>query len=321
MGAASDDPLLVVALGGNAMQDPRGDDSVESDFARTTQTAAHLVALARAGWRLVITHGNGPQVGNHLYRSEVANRQGGLPLLPLDVCVADTQGGMGYMLQQCVENAFHAADIPAVVVSLVTQVVVDPGDPAFAAPSKPVGEVIPSPRAEELQAMGWALAEEQGRDGFRRVVASPEPREIVEAGAIRTLVDAGVVVVAAGGGGIPVVATEQGLTGVGAVVDKDLAAALLASDLDAAALLILTDVAAVELDHGTPSARPVEKMTVTEARAHMDAGQFPAGSMGPKVEACARFAQATGRAAAIAAIADGLDALSGKAGTTIVGEE
>ncbi len=166
--------------------------------------------------------------------------------------------------------------------------------------------------------MGWALAEEQGRDGFRRVVASPEPREIVEAGAIRTLVDAGVVVVAAGGGGIPVVATEQGLTGVGAVVDKDLAAALLASDLDAAALLILTDVAAVELDHASPAARPVARMTVAQARAYLSAGQFPAGSMGPKVEACARFAQSAGRPAAIASIAHGLAALEGSAGTAIV---
>lgn len=300
------------------MQDPRGDDSVESDFARTTQTARHLVDLARAGWRLVVTHGNGPQVGNHLYRSEVANREGGLPLLPLDVCVADTQGGMGYVLQQCLENAFHATDIPAVVVSLVTQVVVDRGDPAFDAPSKPVGEVIPAARARALEAMGWTLTEEPERDGFRRVVASPDPREVVEAGAIRTLVDAGVIVVAAGGGGIPVVATDEGLTGVGAVVDKDLAAALLAIDLDAAALLILTDVAAVELDHGTPTARPVNQMTVAEARAHIAAGQFPAGSMGPKVEACARFAAATGRAAAIAAIPDGLEALGRGAGTTIV---
>lgn len=303
------------------MQDPRGDDSVESDFARTATTAAHLVELARAGWRLVITHGNGPQVGNHLFRSEVANREGNLPLLPLDVCVADTQGGMGYMLQQCLENAFHDAGIPAVVVSLVTQVVVDREDPAFAAPSKPVGEVIPAARARELAAMGWSLVEERDGDGFRRVVASPEPREIVEAAAIRTLVDDGVIVVAAGGGGIPVVATEDGLSGVGAVVDKDLAAALLATDLDAGRLLILTDVAAVELDHGTPDARPVELMTVVEARDHMAAGEFPAGSMGPKVDACARFARASGKPAAIAAIADGLEALGGTAGTTIVPEE
>lgn len=313
-----DEGLLVVALGGNAMQDPRGDDSVESDFARTAETAGHLVELARAGWRLVVTHGNGPQVGNHLYRSEVANREGGLPLLPLDVCVADTQGGMGYVLQQCLENAFHAAGIPAVVVSLVTQVVVDRGDPAFAAPSKPVGEVITADRAGELEAMGWALTEEQDHDGFRRVVASPEPKEIVEADAIRTLVDAGAIVVAAGGGGIPVVTTDKGLAGIGAVVDKDLAAALLATDLDAGALLILTDVSAVEVDHGTADARPIEKLSVKQVRAHMSAGQFPAGSMGPKVEACARFVERTGRSATIAAISDALAALNGDAGTTIV---
>ncbi len=300
------------------MQDPRGDDSVESDFARTATTAGHLVELARAGWRLIITHGNGPQVGNHLFRSEVANREGNLPVLPLDVCVADTQGGMGYMLQQCLENAFAGAEIPAVVVSLVTQVVVDGNDPAFATPSKPVGEVIAAGRAREVEAMGWSLVEEQDGEGFRRVVASPEPREIVEASAIKTLVDEGVIVVAAGGGGIPVVATADGLSGVGAVVDKDLAAALLAADLDAARLLILTDVAAVELDHGTSAARPVERMTVAEARSYISAGQFPAGSMGPKVDACARFAQTAGRPAAIAAIADGLAALEGSAGTTIV---
>ena len=181
--ARSKPPLLVVALGGNALQNPAGDDSVESDFTRTLETSKRLVELA-AGWRLVVTHGNGPQVGNHLLRSELANAQGALPLLPLEVCVADTQGGMGYMLQQCLVNAFEAAEHPAVVATIVTQVVVDARDPAFKDPSKPVGEMIPADRLPELTAEGWHLVQDTHRGGWRRVVPSPDPQEIVEAGAI-----------------------------------------------------------------------------------------------------------------------------------------
>ncbi|MGH2729807.1 MAG: carbamate kinase, partial [Actinomycetota bacterium] len=224
----------------------------------------------------------------------------------------------GYMLQQCLANAFAASGVPAVVATVVTQVVVDAGDPAFAEPSKPVGEMIPPERVDDLHALGWSLAEDRHRGGWRRVVPSPDPQEIVEAGAIRTLVDDGAVVIAAGGGGIPVVATETGLSGVAAVIDKDLASALLAIDLGADALLILTDVDRVRVGYGAPDERPIDAMTIAEARSLLDAGEFPPGSMGPKVEALCRYVEATGKLGAIASIEDGERALSGEAGSRVV---
>lgn len=300
------------------MQDPRGDDSVASDFERTARTAEHLVALARAGWRLVVTHGNGPQVGNHLYRSELAHDDAGLPLLPLDVCVADTQGGMGYVLQQCMANAFHAADMPAVVASLVTQVLVDENDPHFEDPSKPIGEMIPPERLETLRGRGWALVEDERRGGWRRVVASPDPKEIVEAEAISALVDRGVIVVAGGGGGIPVTQSPDGsLKGIAAVIDKDLASSLLASDLRADGFLILTDVEAIIDGYGTDDQRPIASMSVAEARERLEAGEYPEGSMAPKVEALCRFAASSGGLSAVTSIERAEHALQGSAGTRI----
>ena len=308
----------MVALGGNAIQEPDGEDSVEADFARTAATSQRLAELAAKGWRLVVTHGNGPQVGNHLLRSELGHFHGEVPLLPLDVCVADTQGGMGYMLQQCLSNALHQLDLPAVVASVVTQVLVERDDPAFQTPSKPIGEVIPPKRAEVLRESGWVLVEDRHRHGFRRVVASPEPTEIIEATAIKAMVDEGVVVIAAGGGGVPVVAMPEGdLHGVPAVVDKDYAAALLAADLGADGLLVLTNVDRVRLDYDLPTERAIEQMTVAEARRHQSSGQFAAGSMGPKVEAVCRFVEATGRVGAIASIDDAAAALDRRAGTRI----
>jgi carbamate kinase len=311
-------PLLVVALGGNAMQDPRGDDSVASDFERTAHTAEHLVAIVQAGWRLVISHGNGPQVGNHLYRSELAHEDG-LPLLPLDVCVADTQGGMGYVLQQSLANAFHAADLPAVVTTLVTQVLVDENDPAFEAPSKPVGEMIPSEKVMALRDRGWTLVEDQRRGGWRRVVPSPDPKEIIEAEAIKALVDGGVIVVAAGGGGIPVRHSADGsLEGLAAVIDKDLASAMLAIDLDADGLLILTDVESVYDGYGTENERPLSQISTADARERLEAGGFDHGSMGPKLEALVRFSEATGKLAMLTSIERAEQALQGSAGTRVV---
>lgn len=311
-------PLLVVALGGNAMQDPRGDDSVASDLERTARTAEHLVSIARAGWRLVITHGNGPQVGNHLYRSELAHEEAGLPSLPLDVCVADTQGGMGYVLQQSLANAFHAADIPAVVATVVTQVLVDDEDPAFEAPSKPIGEMIPAARVDRLRERGWVLVEDTRRGGWRRVVASPDPKEIVEAEAISALVDRGVVVVATGGGGVPVrQAADGSLEGVPAVIDKDLASSLLAADLSADGFLILTDVENVIDSYGSDNERPLATISVGDARSRLDAGEFAAGSMAPKVEALCRFVTATGKLAVVTSIERGEQALQGSAGTRV----
>lgn len=314
-------PLVVVALGGNAIQDPDGDDSVASDFARTRATARKLVELALNGpCRLVITHGNGPQVGNHLLRSELASEGGRLPDLPLDVCVADTQGGMGYMLQQCLGDAFNEADIAVSVASLVTQTVVDADDPAFQEPSKPVGHVIhDDSKVAALEEQGWTLAHDERRDGWRRVVPSPEPQEIVEGSAIKAMVDDGIVVIAVGGGGVPVTQDDDGiLTGISAVVDKDLASALLASDLKADALVILTDVDKVKTGFGTPDERALDRLSVADARELLDSGEFPAGSMGPKVEAVCRFVEATSGTGVIASIEQAGRCLERGVGTGIV---
>jgi carbamate kinase len=311
--------VLVVGLGGNALQEPDGEDSVEADFARTAATAKQLAALAARGWRLVIIHGNGPQVGNHLLRSELGHVHGGLPDLPLDVCVADTQGGMGYMVQQCLINELTEADLPAVVATVVTQVLVDRNDPAFRNPSKPVGEIIPPERAGALREAGWDLVEDGRRKGFRRVVASPLPTEIVEAAAIKAMVDDGIVVIACGGGGVAVAEHEDGrLHGVSAVVDKDFAAALLATDLGAQALLVLTNVSGVALGYGTSEESLISRMTVADARSYRDAGEFEAGSMGPKVEAVCRFVEATGRVGVITSIDQGARAFTHSLGTRIV---
>lgn len=309
----------MVALGGNAIQRPGCDDSVESDFARTGETARQLVALAAGGdRRLVVTHGNGPQVGNHLLRSELGHEHGGLPTLPLEVCVADTQGGMGYVLQQSLVNAFHAVGLPAVVTSVVTQTVVDVADPAWHHPTKPVGEMIPVERAEDLRARGWVLVEDRHRGSWRRVVASPDPKEIVEAAAIKALVQDGVIVIAAGGGGIPVVQSDDGtLAGRPAVVDKDLASSLLAADLGADVLLILTDVERAAIGFDTPQERHLGSISAPEARGYLDAGEFPKGSMGPKVEAVCRFVEATGGLGVITSIEVCERALEDGVGTRI----
>jgi carbamate kinase len=315
----SENPLLVVALGGNAMQSPTGDDTVEADLARTNETAARLVEIVLSEKRrLVVTHGNGPQVGNHLFRSELAHEQGGLPSLPLDVCVADTQGGMAYVLQQCLVNAFHEANVPATVVGLVTQVVVDPDDPAFDRPSKPIGEMIAADRVESLRERGWQLVEDKHRAGWRRVVASPDPLEIVEAEAIGVLVASGAIVIAAGGGGIPVVQNERGaLVGVPAVVDKDLASALLATDLQADELMILTDVEHAYVGYDSAGGRGLGSTSLSDARRYLEAGEFPAGSMGPKMEAICRFVESTGRVGIVTSIDRGLEALRGETGTRV----
>jgi carbamate kinase len=248
----------------------------------------------------------------------LAHEDAGLPLLPLDICVADTQGGMGYVLQQSLANAFHSADIPAVVATVVTQVLVDDDDPAFESPSKPIGEMIPIERVDLLRKRGWALVEDTRRGGWRRVVASPEPKEIVEAEAIKALVDRGCVVVATGGGGIPVrQAADGSLEGVPAVIDKDLASSLLAVDLAADAFLILTDVESVIDGYGTEEERPLAEISIGDARTRLARGDFPAGSMAPKLEALCRFVETTGRLAKVTSIERSEHALQGSAGTRV----
>jgi carbamate kinase len=302
-------PIAVAALGGNAIVSARGAAAV--DLRRAPQALARLVGL---GYELVVTHGNGPQVGQRLIEAQA----GGDGHAPLDVLDAETVGALGYRLQQSLGNALRDAGSPRVVATVVTQVVVDAADPAFLAPSKPVGPFYERERADALAAeRGFVMAEDAGR-GFRRVVASPEPLEVVEAEAIRALVLAGVVVIAAGGGGIPVLRDAAGrLRGVEAIVDKDRASSLLARRMGADVLVIFTDVPEVRLDFRGPQERPARRLSVAEARSHLRAGQFAAGSMGPKVEAAAAFAAATGRPAVITSAERVLDALAGTAGTMV----
>lgn len=305
---------VVVALGGNALSPPRGDGSVEEMREALTATAAALADLVATGTSLVLTHGNGPQVGRLLLQQELAADQ--VPPMPMDVCGALSQGQVGYLVAQALDNALRRRRLDARVLTLVTQVVVDGRDPAFRRPSKPVGPSYDRAVAQAIaQASGHVFAiQSDGR--WRRVVASPRPLRFVEQAPLRALVDSGSVVVAAGGGGVPVVEHRGQLRGVEAVVDKDRTAALLAVTVGADVLLVLTEVDRVQVGFGTPSARAVSSMTVAEAGAWLAAGEFPDGSMGPKVEACVSFVQAGGRAA-IGALGRAADVLAGRSGTAI----
>jgi carbamate kinase len=297
-------PAVVVALGGNAI-------ALEGGGLDLQGPAVAISQLVGLGWGVVLIHGSGPQVGARLGTSLPA--QGARSL---DVLDAETQGAMGYGLQQAISNELSTSH-PRGVVSLITQVVVDPEDRAFRTPTKPVGPFLGAADAEALRHAGLPVVEDSGR-GYRRVVASPEPMEIVEWRAIAALLSAGVVVVAAGGGGIPVARGSDGrLRGVEAVVDKDRAAALLARVLHAELLLILTSVAEVCLDYRQPTEHPLRRLSVAEARRYLSAGQFAEGSMGPKVDAAARFTAASGHPSVITTARGVLDALLGTRGTTI----
>jgi carbamate kinase len=307
--------LVVVALGGNAISPPGSASPIPVQYERTMETAHHLAHLT--GRPLVVTHGNGPQVGNLLLRSDLA--AGLLPRLPLDTCVADTQGGMGFMLQQCLDDAFRQAGVRRSTVTVVTRTVVDADDPAFRSPSKPIGNFYDEAEAHRrMDADGWMMKEDAGR-GWRRVVPSPEPTEIVELAAIEALLHTGAVVVAAGGGGIPVVRQADGsLVGVEAVVDKDLASALLAANLGAEVLLILTGVEHVAVDFGHPDQRDLHELRAAELAGYARAGQFAPGSMLPKVKAVLRFLEGGGRRAVVTTPALSEKALAGEIGTQVV---
>jgi carbamate kinase len=307
---------VVVALGGNAISPPGRPDSIPEQFRRTRQTADQLVHLHDRP--LVVTHGNGPQVGNALLRSELGAGVLGFRL-PLDICGADTQGGMGYMLQLCLEAAHLAAGTPRPAVTVLTRTVVRADDPAFQEPTKPVGPVLDETEARRRAAEdGWRLREDPGR-GWRRVVPSPEPLEIVEEPAIRSLLAEGVVVVAGGGGGVPVTREPDGtMTGVEAVVDKDLTSSLLAGRLGAEVLMILTGVDYVAVDFGRPTQRDLHEVRADELAGLAAAGQFPSGSMLPKVRASLRFLAAGGRRVVITTPDASEKGLAGTAGTQIL---
>jgi carbamate kinase len=306
---------VVLAIGGNALA-PAG----LGDFAAQEERARHVadaaVALLDSDRRLLMVHGNGPQVGALAMAQEAVARE--VPVQPLFVLGAMTQGQLGYLLSQAIGDALASAGRPRTVAAVMTQVVVREDDPAFAHPTKPIGPFFSEGRARRLAAArGWDVAEDAGR-GWRRVVASPEPIEVVESPEIRSLLEAGEIVVACGGGGVPVARVGAELVGVDAVIDKDFAAALVGRLVGATSLLLLTGVDRVALDFGTPEERPIEQMTVAEARGYLAEGQFPPGSMGPKVDAAAQFIEAGGREAVISSLERAADALARRTGTRIV---
>jgi carbamate kinase len=311
----------VVAFGGNALVTDAKHDSIPQQYETVARTVPHLVDLVEQDWRLVVSHGNGPQVGFILRRSEISQDE--VPPVPVDYAVADTQGAIGYMFVKALTNELTKRKLTRPVVAIVTQSVVDLQDPAFQHPTKPIGSYLTEARARSMaKTQGWTIEEDAGR-GWRRTVASPRPKKILETETIRALLNSGAVVVAAGGGGVPVAIQPDGiLVGVEAVVDKDLASGLLARDLGADMLLIPTAVPRVAIRFGKPDQRWLDTITVDEARAYLKAGEFGAGSMAPKVAAVADFVASTPGAVGIIGAAEEIRAIvQGRSGTRIVTPE
>lgn len=308
---------IVVALGGNAILQAGERGTAAEQKRNIENTVKQIVKLIKDNHRVIVTHGNGPQVGNLMIHQEAA--KGKVPPMPLDVCGAQTQGQIGYMIQNSLENEFKRLGINKKAVTLITQVLVDKNDPAFANPTKPVGPFYTEEearRAMEEKSEIWI--EDSGR-GWRRVVPSPDPKGIVERDIIKSLVERDFVVIASGGGGIPVIEDADGsLLGVEAVIDKDLAGEKLAHEVGADTFVILTDVPYVAINYGTPSQKNLEKVTLAEMEDYKKQGHFRAGSMGPKVEAVCRFVRRGGKMAVIASLDKAVDAVYGKTGTVIV---
>ncbi|HEU4699726.1 MAG TPA: carbamate kinase [Gemmatimonadales bacterium] len=306
----------VLALGGNALARAGEPATVTNQFRHARESVAPIVELAREGWGIAIVHGNGPQVGDELVRNELS--RGVVEPLPLGVLVAETAGWIGYMLQQSLQNGLARAGVDRPVVTLVTQTLVRPDDPALQRPTKPIGHALPPERVEALRAAGVPLVQD-GKGHWRRVAGSPVPYGVVEAPLVKRLVGEGVIVIAAGGGGPPVYRDPAlGLEGLDAVVDKDRTAAILAGELGAEALVILTDVDAVYEGWGTPRPRPLRTLTLAEVDALAAGGGLDEGGMKPKVQAAASFVRAGGARAIIARLSEGPAALRGETGTTIV---
>jgi carbamate kinase len=305
----------VIALGGNALSPPGERSTIADQFRHTRESLGPIVDMAAEGWNLCIVHGNGPQVGDELVRNEISRSD--VAPLPLGVLVASTAGWIGYMIQQSIENALAKSGIERSVATVITQVEVDQHDPHLSDPSKFIGHEIPEGRARALESEGHHVKLDS-RGAYRRVVGSPSPLAIHEIGVIRKLVEQGVVVIAAGGGGIPVYRDDtKGLEGIDAVTDKDLSAAVLARELGAELLLILTDVDAVYADWGKESQRPLDRLSADEADSLDAKGAFGEGSMAPKVRAAVDYVRRTGGQAIITELSRGLDAVHGRAGTTI----
>jgi carbamate kinase len=312
--------IAVVAIGGNSLIKDKDHVTVEDQIAALRDTARELADMVDAGWDLAVTHGNGPQVGFIVRRSEIAHKVEGMHEVPLDVCGADTQGAIGYELQQALQNELFHRGVKKNVATIITQVLVDQADPAFRSPSKPIGGFMDKAEAHRrAKENGWSVAEDAGR-GWRRVVASPAPKEIVELDSIKVLLATGTVVITVGGGGIPVVDVGDGeYRGAAAVIDKDLASSLLARSIGADLLLISTAVERVALDWGRPSQRWVDRMDLAEARKHLDEGtHFAGGSMAPKIRAVVEYLEGGRGRAIVTDPANMGRALRGEAGTVFV---
>ena len=311
---------VLVSLGGNAILKHGQTGTAQEQALNVQHTAKHLAVLLRRGERIAITHGNGPQVGNILLQNEIAKNT--LPPMPLDVCGAESQGMIGYMLQRALRSELESGGPNLPVATIVSQTLVDAEDPAFKNPTKPVGPFYTSTEARQLrESKGWHIISDSGR-GYRRVVPSPTPLDILEKETIIRLFETGTVVIGVGGGGVPVIREKDGkLRGVEAVLDKDRTAALLAKILGVETLLILTDVERVFINYGKPDQRALDRMTVQECRKYLAEGQFPAGSMGPKIESAVSFLSgSSGRRVVIASLEKAEEALEGIAGTTITNQ-
>jgi carbamate kinase len=313
------DRRAVVAIGGNALILDGQRGSIAEQYENAVVTARHIASLVSDGWGIVLTHGNGPQVGFILLRSELVGDSAPVPALSLEMSVADSQGGIGHILAMALLNELAARGMPDRVAYVLTHTVVDAADPAFQAPTKPIGPFYTLAEAEARRdRAGWAIVEDSGR-GYRRVVASPRPVRIVESAQIRSLVDAGFVVIAVGGGGIPVVETTPGTyRGVEAVIDKDRASGLLAASLEVPLLVLSTGVERVAVHFRQPDQRFLDRLSTTEASRYLAEGEFPKGSMGPKIEAAIAFASAPGREVLITTPAALEDGVAGRIGTRIV---
>lgn len=309
--------IAVVAIGGNSLIKDKDHQSVPDQDVAVHETCRHIVDMIQAGWNVVITHGNGPQVGFILRRSELSRHE--LHEVPLDSCGADTQGAIGYLVQKALYNEFNRRGMNMQAATVITQTLVDKDDPSFKAPSKPIGSFMSQDEAAKRRdAEGWNVVEDAGR-GWRRVVASPIPQQIVERDAIKALIDAGFIVVAVGGGGIPVVKDENGdLVGVSAVIDKDFASGLMANAVNADLLLISTAVEKVALNYGKPNQVWLERITLAQAKEYMAQGHFAKGSMGPKIQAIIWYLERGGKEALVTNPESIARALRGETGTRIV---
>ena len=311
--------VAVVAIGGNSLIKSKQQQTVQDQYKAAQETSTHLVDMIEAGWDIAVGHGNGPQVGFILRRSEIAHKVEGMHEVPLDVCGADSQGAIGYSLQQTIHNELKKRGINKPAATVITQVRVDANDPAFQAPAKPIGTFMEEDEAmKRKEELGWDIVEDAGR-GWRRVVASPIPVEIMELEAIKALIASGTVTITVGGGGIPVIETEAGLVGKAAVIDKDFASAFLANEINADLLLISTAVEKVALNFGKPDQVELDQMTVAEAKKYLDEGiHFAKGSMEPKIKAIVKFLEQGGKEAIVTNPENIGRALKGETGTRII---